>query len=115
MGAHGSLHVSTSMRPMNDGSNHAVIRVTDTGCGMTPEQCARATEPFFTTKRGNHHGLGLAQVASVVQQASGVLHIRSVPEQGTAVELVLPCVQASTEPVASDVKPGGLVPANHRL
>jgi len=69
------------------------IEVTDTGVGMTSDQLGRALEPFYTTKRGNHLGLGLAQANSVVSQASGTLHLSSQVGTGTSVELILPCVE----------------------
>jgi len=115
MGEHGTLHVATSLRVMNDGSPHVVVRVTDNGVGMTPEQSARATEPFFTSKHGNHHGLGLAQTASVVQQASGVLHINPAPGGGTTVELVLPCIKDAANAVASAAQPLAPRAGNQRL
>jgi signal transduction histidine kinase/CheY-like chemotaxis protein len=93
IGDSGTLRISTACRS-NDGATQVAIQVVDTGCGMTQEQMDSAVEPFFTTKRGNHHGLGLAQVNSVVQQASGLLHIDSTPDRGTRVELVFPCIQA---------------------
>jgi signal transduction histidine kinase len=106
LGQTGSVRISTSMRRMQDGQDHVVIRIADSGCGMTPEQIGRAPEPFFTTKHGNHHGLGLAQVNSVVQQASGVLQIESMPGLGTAVELILPRIAAPAGIAASDAVPG---------
>ena len=69
----------------------AVISVTDHGCGMTPEQIARAVEPFFTTKQDTHGtGLGLSMVYGFSKQIGGDLEIESVPDVGTTVRLVLP-------------------------
>lgn len=73
-----------------DGSR-LLLRVADSGHGMTPDIKARAFEPFFTTKterRGN--GLGLAMVRRFAQEAGGSVDIWSEPHLGTTVTLRLP-------------------------
>lgn len=66
------------------------IRVSDTGCGMTPETQARAFEPFFTTK-SQGHGLGLPVVHEIVQSLHGAILLESTPGNGTSFEILLPC------------------------
>ncbi len=67
------------------------LSVTDTGCGMTAEVLARASEPFFTTKpQGKGTGLGLAMARGVAEQSGGALRIRSAPGQGATVSLWFP-------------------------
>ncbi len=64
------------------------LSVIDTGCGMSPEVLARASEPFFTTKpRGKGTGLGLAMARGVAEQSGGALRIESAPGRGTTVSL----------------------------
>jgi signal transduction histidine kinase len=71
--------------------DYVLIRINDTGIGMTPEIAARAFEPFFTTKGvGKGSGLGLAQVYGFVQGASGQVRINSKPDEGTTFEMYLP-------------------------
>lgn len=67
------------------------LAIEDTGTGMAPSVLAKATEAFFTTKgRERGTGLGLAMVKALAMEAGGALHIRSEPDRGTRVELLLP-------------------------
>ena len=77
--------------PDAPGGDYALISVSDAGCGMTPEDCARAFEPFFTTKEiGKGSGLGLSQVYGFVRSASGHVRIDSTLGEGTTVKIYLP-------------------------
>jgi two-component system sensor histidine kinase RegB len=67
------------------------ISVTDRGSGMSPEELARAGEPFFTTKpAGVGTGLGLFVARSTAEQLGGALGLVSTPGQGTTATLLLP-------------------------
>lgn len=75
--------------------DRALIAVTDTGCGMSPEVLAHAMEPFYTARAdGTGTGLGLAMVYGFIRQSGGDVQITSTPGQGTTVQLMLPLCRA---------------------
>ena len=81
---------ATSHPPMTAGE-FALLEVTDTGTGMTPEIQARAFEPFFTTKDPAHGtGLGLSTVYGIIKQSGGYIWIDSEPGRGTTFRIFLP-------------------------
>jgi signal transduction histidine kinase/CheY-like chemotaxis protein len=92
--------------------DYVIISVSDTGIGMTPEDTARAVEPFFTTKQhGEGSGLGLSMVYGFARQSGGGVLIRSEFGKGTRVSVLLPETAArvpegDSEPPARDVQRG---------
>jgi PAS domain S-box-containing protein len=92
----GKLVIETGNARLDDGGQHAVLRVVDTGAGMDAATVERAFEPFFTTKDvGKGTGLGLSMVYGFVRQSGGEVRIVSQPGQGTSVEMYFPRLPAS--------------------
>jgi two-component system nitrogen regulation sensor histidine kinase NtrY len=62
--------------------NHIELRISDTGEGLTPEECERLFTPYYTTKQ-HGTGLGLAVVQSVVADHEATIHVDSTRGHGT--------------------------------
>jgi signal transduction histidine kinase len=74
------------------------LEVSDTGKGLTPEECARLFTPYYTSKQ-HGTGLGLAIVQSVVSDHGGRISVQSEPGTGTTFRIELP---VHPRPAASD-------------
>lgn len=69
--------------------DYAVLEVSDNGCGMSAQTCARAFDPYFTTHFSGR-GLGLAVVLGVVRAHKGAIMLYSEPGHGTRIKALLP-------------------------
>lgn len=102
-------------RPTAEGgqTDYVRIAVSDTGAGMDEDTLARVFEPFFTTKPpGEGNGLGLSMVYGFVRQSGGEVQIRSQPDSGTTVALLLPVhAHGGAEEPASEPAPTAGQPA----
>ena len=66
-----------------------VIKIQDTGCGISEENISRLFEPYFTQKR-NGVGLGLAFTLNIIQSHSGSIEVNSEQGKGTVFAITLP-------------------------
>jgi len=82
--------VTVSAHPRGDSVE---LRVTDTGEGLTPEECERLFTPYYTTKQ-HGTGLGLAIVQSVVADHAGTITVESRAGGGAAFIIMLPKADA---------------------
>ena len=88
----GKLSLTTEFDSATD---QGVVRVSDTGSGISPDVLSRIFDPFFTTKEDlNRTGLGLAVAASIVEQHTGEITVSSSPGQGTEFRVALPATAA---------------------
>lgn len=78
--------------------DYVVLAVSDSGCGIAPDDLERVAEPFFTTKAvGKGTGLGLSMVYGFAHQSGGMVRIESELGQGTTVEIWLPRAAAPAQ------------------
>jgi signal transduction histidine kinase len=77
-------------------NDRAVLRIADTGTGMTETVRRRCLEPFFSTKGDHGTGLGLSMVYGIVERHRGQLEIESAVGKGTTFIIRLPLAQEIT-------------------
>lgn len=68
--------------------NRLTVVIGDDGCGMTPEQVAAVTDPFFTTRTTRKVGLGVPFFKLAAESTGGSFSIESEPGRGTVVTAV---------------------------
>jgi signal transduction histidine kinase len=82
----GKISIETKVQ-----NNFLLIIITDSGCGIPPENLSKITDPFFTTKEpGKGTGLGLSITRNIIDEHKGTLEIESEPDRGTMVTIKLP-------------------------
>jgi two-component system, NtrC family, nitrogen regulation sensor histidine kinase NtrY len=105
MPAGGTLTLRTA-----DGTDNVRIEVSDTGKGLTPEECSRLFTPYYTTKQQGT-GLGLAIVQSVISDHHGTISVSSEEGRGATFHIDLPKRQQNVVAKAkSDAASGILEP-----
>jgi len=112
----GNLSIIAEKLTMKDGEtrddlllpaqgDYAVLKVSDTGVGMSKRVRQQAFEPFFTTKeKGKGTGLGLATVFHIVKNHGGKIHLASEVGVGTRFTIYLPLI--TKEAVDKVMAPG---------
>jgi len=80
-------------------NGQAVLRVTDDGCGMTPEIKQHLFEPFFTRRRdGQGTGLGLSITYQIIQEHGGDIEPSSEgPGKGSTFVVRLPLLKQNEQ------------------
>jgi two-component system, NtrC family, sensor kinase len=83
----GDLTITTAAEP----EGKVTVTVTDTGCGIAPENLGRIFDPFFTTKDpGKGTGLGLAVSLKLIENHGGTIEATSQLGKGSTFRVILP-------------------------
>jgi two-component system, NtrC family, sensor kinase len=78
------------------------ISISDTGCGIQPENLSRIFDPFFTTKKiGKGTGLGLSVSYGIVRKHHGRIDVVSEPGKGSTFTISLPIRAALAVPAVT--------------
>ncbi len=120
----GDLTIETFNRTLDDAAaaemedvppgDYVEIAVTDTGCGIPPENIEKVFQPFFTTKGPEAgSGLGLSMIYGFVKQSGGHIKIYSEVGHGTTMRIYLPRLKtaADAEPAPKTEAPAPTAPA----
>ena len=117
MEGNGTLTIQTRVQTLNEEyrfgddiikpGEFVVIDVSDTGCGIPPENLNRIFDPFFSTKQnvvGSGTGLGLAMVYGIVRQTEGFIKVDSKIGIGTTFSIYLPRFEKSQDINSNNTK-----------
>ncbi|HPA64366.1 MAG TPA: PAS domain S-box protein, partial [Spirochaetota bacterium] len=89
--------IESSPFELNPGT-YIEIKVSDTGCGIKPEDITKIFDPFFTTKKqGSGTGLGLAAAYATIQQHNGAITVSSKIDEGTTFKIIFPLSEEIAE------------------
>jgi signal transduction histidine kinase len=81
----GQVRISTAQR-----ANWAVLTVSDTGCGMSPDFLRNSLfRPFQTTKKDGM-GIGMFHSKTIVEAHQGRMEVESEPGAGSTFRVLLP-------------------------
>ena len=77
------------------GDNSVEVLISDTGCGMRPDQIDQIFDPFFTTKQsGQGTGLGLSIAYGIITSHRGCISVESEVGKGSTFKIRLPIASA---------------------
>ncbi|HLX61429.1 MAG TPA: ATP-binding protein [Planctomycetota bacterium] len=76
---------------LGSGDKCVVVRIDDSGPGISDENLSKIFDPYFTTKPpGQGTGLGLSVARQIAEMHGGALDVRNRPEGGVRATVALP-------------------------
>jgi len=101
-----------SDHPDGDAGEYAVLRVSDTGCGMDEETMQHIFDPFFSMKPvGQGTGLGLSTAYGIIEKHKGHVTVKSTVGVGTSFTVYFPLLPSDAAHPSEDDAPALLVAA----
>ncbi len=101
----GSLEIELKR---DDQTGQVLLRVEDSGVGMSESECRHLFDPFFASRVDSEsNGLGMAFVQGVVDGHAGTIRVRSVVDEGTIYEIRLPLTEMDADAPQSEPTPTG--------
>jgi two-component system NtrC family sensor kinase len=85
-----SKGAAVGLAGLSPDKEYVQINVSDTGCGISPENLRKIFEPFFSTKGKKGYGLGLAVVWGIIEKHNGKITVESEVGRGTTFRIFLP-------------------------
>ncbi len=86
MGREGTLLIESI-----DQADQVLIRISDTGSGIAPDDMAKIFDPFFTTKGPDEgEGIGLFVVRQIIKKYGGSIDYESAVGEGTTCAITFP-------------------------
>lgn len=73
-----------------EGNRYVNITISDTGCGIAPEDIEQIFIPFYSTKKGGS-GIGLSISQQIMQKQKGNIMVRSSPGRGSMFTVSFTC------------------------
>jgi signal transduction histidine kinase/ActR/RegA family two-component response regulator len=89
--------------------DRVILKIIDTGTGMTPEVKSRLFDPFFTTKGKAGTGMGLAVSFGIIRRHNGSIEVESEPGRGTTFLIALPKASNTQKRGSTSVSPASTV------
>lgn len=68
----------------------ATISISDTGCGISPEDIEKIWEPLYTRGKKGGTGLGMAIVSKIIEEHGFSISVDSTPGSGTTFKVSIP-------------------------
>ncbi len=90
--------IKPEIRQNLDKVRHVLLRVKDTGQGISSSSLSKIFDPYYTTKpKEEGTGLGLAIIHGIVNSYNGFIDVQSEPGKGTSFDIYIPAVKRDTE------------------
>jgi two-component system, NtrC family, sensor kinase len=105
MDGKGRLEITTEI---SDDGLSARVTVSDSGCGIPPENLERIFDPFFTTKESLGTGLGLSVSYGILENHNGRIVAQSSVGVGTSFTVLLPIAGAREAISYEEANPASL-------